>query len=89
MWTSLALAFSKNKVVGFDIDFHRINQLNKGIDSTMETNSDQLKKSLNSNLYVTNNKLDLIDCNIYIVTVPTPITDDKNPDLKVLFLQQN
>ncbi len=79
----LALAFSKkNKVVGFDIDFHRINQLNKGVDSTMETNSDQLKKSLNTNLYVTNNKLDLIDCNIYIVTVPTPITDDKNPDLK-------
>ena len=79
----LALAFSKkNKVVGFDIDFHRINQLNNGVDSTMETNLDNLKKSLNSNLYVTNNKLDLIDCNIYIITVPTPITDDKNPDLK-------
>ncbi len=89
----LAHAFaSKYNVVGFDINEKRISELNEAIDSTLELTSEQLKEVLpkfNSSL-VTNklsitNKLEEIkDCNIYIVTVPTPIDKNKRPDLTPL-----
>ena len=78
----LAVAFSKkNKVIGFDIDPKRIQNLNNGIDSTNETNSNELKNSLKSNLRVTYHESDIKKCTIFIITVPTPINEDNTPDL--------
>jgi len=78
----LAVAFSKkNKVIGFDIDPKRIQNLNNGIDSTNETNSNELKNSLKSNLKLTFLESDIEKCTIFIITVPTPINEDNTPDL--------
>jgi UDP-N-acetyl-D-galactosamine dehydrogenase len=78
----LAVAFSKkNKVIGFDINAQRIIELNNGNDITHETNSDDLKYSLASNLKVTSHESDIEKCSIYIITVPTPINEDNTPDL--------
>jgi UDP-N-acetyl-D-galactosamine dehydrogenase len=77
----LAVEFSKKRnVIGFDTNLKRINDLKNYHDSTLEISSNELK-SLN-NLELTNNSEDLQSCNFFIVTVPTPITQDKKPDLK-------
>lgn len=89
----LAQAFAeKYKVVGFDINKKRIEELSNAYDSTRELTSDQLKsvlpkfnKDLTSNfLHLTTQIDDIADCNIYIVTVPTPIDNHKIPDLMPL-----
>ena len=75
----LAVEFGrKRKVIGFDTNDVRIKELNEGLDRTLETTD----KELNDAVYLsyTNNLEDLRDCNIYIITVPTPIDHDKNPD---------
>jgi UDP-N-acetyl-D-galactosamine dehydrogenase len=78
----LAHAFSKKyKVTGFDIAQWRINDLNKGIDCTLELNETQVKEALAHGIKFTNILDDIADCNIYIVTVPTPIDKHKKPDL--------
>ena len=79
----LAVAFAeKYKVIGFDINDQRVDELNTGHDATLEV-EDQLLNSVldiencsKTGLHLTTNKEILDDCNIYIVTVPTPI--DKN-----------
>ena len=77
----LAVAFSKKySTLGYDIDNSRINDLKQGIDRTNEIESKSLKNSF-KNLFLTNKISDLKDCNIYIVTVPTPVNIDKRPDL--------
>ena len=77
----LAVAFSKKySTLGYDINNSRINDLKQGIDRTNEIESKSLKKSF-KNLFLTNKISDLKDCNIYIVTVPTPVNIDKKPDL--------
>lgn len=79
----LAVEFGKEfETVGFDINSKRIQQLHKGIDKTGEVTSDELKSS--TKLIVSSQKEDLADCNVYIVTVPTPIDDYKKPDLTPL-----
>lgn len=86
----LAVAFAeKYKVVGFDINEPRINELNKGHDHTLEIEDELLKsvlvnKGADIGLYNTNQLSEISDCNIFIVTVPTPIDDDQNPDLTPL-----
>ena len=81
----VSVLFSKKyKVIGYDVDSDRINQLNQLNDNTLEISSDQLEQSLRNNLILTNNESDILECNIYIITVPTPITLDKKPDLKAL-----
>lgn len=77
----LAVEFSRNRnVVGFDINDQRIKDLKNAHDITLEISSDELKAL--QNLEFTNNPKDLQNCNFFIVTVPTPITHDKKPDLK-------
>ena len=77
----LAVAFSKKfKVVGFDLNKVRIQELKKGIDSTLEVKDDSLS-SVMSNLIYSSNIKSTKDCNIYIVTVPTPIDKANRPDL--------
>ena len=89
----LALAFAKKySVVGYDINENRISELKLKNDTTKEVEKNDLDKILINNsdyinnkngLYVTHNSLEL-DANFYIITVPTPIDNDKNPILKPL-----
>ena len=82
----LALQFSKKyNVIGLDIDSTRVDQLNNFNDKTNEVEKKNLKKSLNKNLKFTSNYELIRNCNIYIVTVPTPVNKSKRPDLSNLF----
>ena len=79
----LAIEFSKKrKVIGFDINKDRIDELERGIDITGEMSEEELSEGIHLN-YTT--KLDNIkDCTIFIITVPTPIDKHKKPDLTPL-----
>ena len=78
----LAAAFaSKYQVIGFDINQKRITELNKGLDLTNELTTEQLNKVIGSSLKLTTVLDDLSECTVYIVTVPTPVTSSKSPDL--------
>jgi len=80
----LAVAFSeKYKVIGFDISNVRIDQLNKGVDSTQEITNEELINT-GSDLSFTSNPNDVSECDIYIITVPTPIDSTNMPDLTPL-----
>lgn len=80
----LAAAFAEiRSVVGFDISQNRINELKNGHDHTREIEDDELRGL--SALTFTVNVDDLKSCNTYIVTVPTPIDEHKQPDLTPLF----
>jgi UDP-N-acetyl-D-galactosamine dehydrogenase len=82
---------TKYNVVGFDINQNRVNELNKGIDSTLEIENDVLKSVLkNTNtsgngLFCSTNLEDIKDCNYYVVTVPTPVDKNNRPDLTPLY----
>jgi len=79
----LAVEFGKkSEVVGFDINKTRIDELQSGKDSTLEVSGDELIEA--AKLSYTANPEDVHDCNIYIVTVPTPIDEHKRPDLTPL-----
>ncbi len=79
----LAVEFSKKfSTIGFDINKERVEELQSGFDATMELTSDELNDNNNINYSCVIN--DLVDCNIYIVTVPTPIDNDQRPDLTPL-----
>jgi UDP-N-acetyl-D-galactosamine dehydrogenase len=80
----LAVEFAKKySVIGFDINPKRINELRSGIDKTLEVEPDILKSVLSTQntvsngLFITDVPSEMADCNIYIVTVPTP-TDTLN-----------
>ena len=80
----LAVAFAeKFQVVGFDISQTRINELENGHDRTLEIDNDLLQ-SVKSNIVYTDNIQEAKDCNIYIITVPTPIDSTNRPDLTPL-----
>ena len=79
----LAVEFGKKReVIGFDINRSRVNDLKNGIDATLETTVQELKDAIH--LSYTTNLEDVKDCEIYIVTVPTPIDKHKRPDLTPL-----
>ena len=79
----LAVEFGKKfATVGFDINTERINELKKGFDRTLEMSSDDLASA--THLSYTISIEDLSDCNIYIITVPTPINNKNLPDLTPL-----
>jgi UDP-N-acetyl-D-glucosamine/UDP-N-acetyl-D-galactosamine dehydrogenase len=79
----LAVEFGKKfDTIGFDINQNRIEQLNNKFDCTCETTPEDLYAS--TKLTLTDSFRMISDCNIYIVTVPTPIDEDKNPDLNPL-----
>jgi len=81
----LALAFSKKyPVVGYDINPSRIEDLKKGIDQTDETDPKELSAALADGLQLTNEIEAIADATIYIVTVPTPVNENKEPDLSFL-----
>jgi len=79
----LAVAFGeKYQVVGFDINLERIANLNKGVDSTLQCTTQEIANA--SKLIFTHDLTQIKDCSIFIVTVPTPVTKDKQPDLHLL-----
>jgi len=76
----LAVEFGKFfDTVGFDINKTRIKQLLIGEDTTLEVDSNELLES--HNLTYSSNTNDIENCNFYIITVPTPLDNDNNPDL--------
>ncbi|MCC8061843.1 MAG: NAD(P)-binding domain-containing protein, partial [Rikenellaceae bacterium] len=78
----LAVEFArKYPVVGFDINERRVEGLKAGRDATLEVSDDQLREST---LRFTSDPEEIRACNVYIVTVPTPITADKRPDMAPL-----
>ena len=87
----LAIEFAKKyKTIGFDIDENRIKELKSFKDKTLEVSGQQLKSVLSQTtnfdlgLYVTQNSDDISSCNVYIITVPTPINKHKQPILSPL-----
>lgn len=79
----LAVEFGKQRpIVGFDINQNRIDALLAGHDATLEVELGELQDA--KHLSYTTNIEDIRDCNVYIVTVPTPIDAHKQPDLTPL-----
>ncbi len=87
----LAIEFAKHfRVIGFDINQHRVDELKKGIDKTHEADIPALKQVITSNkknkkgLFFSSNLKDISKQNIFIVTVPTPVDQYHAPDLNPL-----
>ncbi|KIN89813.1 Vi polysaccharide biosynthesis UDP-N-acetylglucosamine C-6 dehydrogenase TviB [Thauera sp. SWB20] len=79
----LAVEFAKKRsVVGFDINQARIDALKTGHDATLEVSDEELREA--TGLQYSANLQDLAACNTFIVTVPTPIDEHKQPDLTPL-----
>ena len=79
----LAVEFAKQReVLGFDINQARINALHAGHDSTLEVSDEELREA--EGLRYSADPHDLATCNVFIVTVPTPIDEHKRPDLTPL-----
>ena len=82
---------TKYPVVGFDINQNRVDELNNGVDFTLEISKELLKSVLVNNtsektgLFCSTNTNDLQDCNYYIITVPTPVDKNNKPDLTALY----
>lgn len=76
----LAIEFSKVKdVVGFDVNSTRIKELRQGRDSTLEVDAESITQA--TNLHYSDDISELTSCNIFIVTVPTPVDNNMKPDL--------
>jgi UDP-N-acetyl-D-galactosamine dehydrogenase len=86
----LAIEFAKKyRVIGFDINEKRVKDLLAGKDETNEADLEALKEvasvsSLKKSLLFSNQLSDIQNCNIYVVTVPTPVNQYKAPDLSYL-----
>lgn len=89
----LALAFAKKyRVIAFDIDEVRTNELSKGIDHTYQEDANRLKEVMRefhdaskaSGVFFTADPGALSDCNTFIVAVPTPVDERNEPDLSLL-----
>ncbi len=79
----LAVAFSRQRpTLGFDIDQRRVTELKQQKDSTLEVSADELRAAIQ--LSFSHDAADLKRCNVFIITVPTPIDDFKRPDLRPL-----
>lgn len=82
---------TKYPVVGFDISENRVKELNSGKDSTLEVDDDVLKavlkqsNSSHNGLFCTNITTELSECNIFVVTVPTPVDHTNRPILTPLY----
>lgn len=82
-YVGLPLAVESGKLyttVGYDIDQDRIAELKEGTDRTLEVSTKELNQS--KSLSFSSDESSLKDCNFYIVTVPTPVDKNKNPDLR-------
>ncbi|MDF1757028.1 MAG: Vi polysaccharide biosynthesis UDP-N-acetylglucosamine C-6 dehydrogenase TviB [Legionellaceae bacterium] len=79
----LAIEFGKIRpVMAFDINSERVEELKLGHDKTLESSINELQES--KLLYFTNTLSELASCNVFIITVPTPINSHKQPDFSLL-----
>jgi len=79
----LAVEFGKvREVIGYDLNKDRINKLKVGVDETRETTKDEIAQA--KFLKFSSNPSDISEAQIFIITVPTPIDENKKPDLKPL-----
>lgn len=79
----LAVAFGKKlQVVGFDINSERVSELRSGIDRTLEVDSEMLASA--TGLIYADNLGAIAGCNVFVVTVPTPIDNARQPDFDPL-----
>ncbi len=82
---------TKYPVVGFDINRQRIAELRSGVDATLEVEDDVLRAVLKeqpdqeNGLFCSADVQDIADCNIFIITVPTPVDKNNRPDLTPLY----
>lgn len=83
---------TKYPVIGFDINRQRVDELNSGIDTTLEVSTELLQEVLRSSekadqtgLYCSANDADIKHCNYFIITVPTPVDKNNRPDLTALY----
>lgn len=84
----LSIAFaSQFKVIGYDINTTRVEELNKRFDRTKEIEAVQFETKIP--IYFTDILKDLSFCNVFIITVPTPINQNKEPDLSYLINASN
>lgn len=83
----LARLFStKYKTIGFDMNQNRVNEINKGHDSTLEVEDCLLIEAINKNgFFCTTNIEEIKECNFYVVAVPTPVDENNRPDLRPLW----
>ena len=79
LWHALSQHFP---TVGYDLNSSRVEELNRGVDTTGELSESSLISS--KSLFATDNLSDIKNCNVYILTVPTPINNHKKPDLSFL-----
>ncbi len=79
----LAVSFAKKySVIGYDKSIPRVESLQQGFDATMEVSDNELKQVISAgNLYFSHREDDLASCNIFIITVPTPVDKNKRPDM--------
>jgi len=81
----LAHAFSsKYKVIGLDINNERIEELKNGFDRTLELTETQVKEAIAHGMEFISDIKDAKECNVFVVTVPTPIDNENEPDLTPL-----
>ena len=81
----LAHAFSeKYKVIGLDINKERIDELKNGFDRTLELTETQVKEAIANGMEFISDIKDAKECNVFVVTVPTPIDNENEPDLTPL-----
>ena len=79
----LAVEFGKKyRTFGYDINKSRVKELKQGFDKTLEVTDNELGKS--KFLSFTSDNNEIYHCDVYIVTVPTPVDNLKNPDLTLL-----
>ncbi|WP_163390910.1 Vi polysaccharide biosynthesis UDP-N-acetylglucosamine C-6 dehydrogenase TviB [Enterovibrio norvegicus] len=79
----LAVEFGKQyQTIGFDINSSRVKELKEGKDATLECTPEELRSA--ELLNYTDSLEEIRDCNFYVVTVPTPITEENTPDLSPL-----
>ena len=77
----LAVEFSKHfQVVGYDVNANKVDLIQSSVDPTHEIGNEELKSAFKRGLRVGTSTEDIRDCNVYIVTVPTDINQDKTPN---------
>ena len=82
----LARLFStKYRTVGFDINTSRVEKLMQGHDETLEVSDELLKEAIQNGFVCTSDLEKIRDCNFYVITVPTPVDQNNNPDLTPLY----
>jgi len=73
------------KVIGYDISLEKINKLKKGESYIVDVKNEDIKNYLYKDFFPTNRNIDIKDCDIYIVAVPTPLNENEEVELKYVY----